>query len=82
MIEVGIGNVNEQLITLYIDSIKESEDGFKDITLYVPNYGVMRGDNYDDYVQHFFTKNKNKYTPIDEYYNQHLSKSFMRLILA
>lgn len=81
MMEAGVGSVNEQLVTLYIDSIKQSEDGLKDISLYIPDYGVMNGDNYDDYVQHFFTKNRYKYNHIDEYYNRNLSKTFMGLIL-
>ena len=78
--ENGIGRVDTHLISLYVDSIRMAEDGVTDISLYIPDYGIIDGENYDYYLRQYFTKNNRKNAHFDEYYSQNITKTFMKLI--
>ena len=80
MMEAGIGRVDEQLIPTYIDSMIPAEDGLMDVSLHIPEYGIIDGDRYEYYMRHFFTK-KIHHGPFDDYYQRSLAKRFMETIL-
>lgn len=81
MMEAGIGRIDETLITTYIDSMIPAEDGLVDMSLHIPDYGIMDGDRYEYYMRHYFTKNNVHYGPFDDYYQRSLAKRFMETIL-
>ena len=80
MMEAGIARIDEQLIPTYIDSMIPAEDGLMDISLHIPEYGIIDGDRYEYYMRHFFTKNIH-HGPFDDYYQRSLAKRFMETIL-
>ena len=80
MMEAGIGRIDEQLIPTYIDSMIPAEDGLMDVSLHIPEYGIIDGDRYEYYMRHFFTK-KIHHGPFDDYYQRSLAKRFMETIL-
>jgi len=80
MMEAGIGRIDEQLINTYIDSMIPSENGLMDISLHIPEYGIIDGDRYEYYMRYFFTKNI-QCSPFDDYYQRSLRKRFMETIL-
>ena len=82
MIEAGVGQVDHELVPTYIDSMKRAEDGLTDITLYIPDYGLINGENYEYYLTSYLTKNKSNPNPFQEYYNRNLTKSFLEMINA
>ena len=74
------GVVDPHLITSYIDDIRCAEDGVMDMSLYIPEYGIMDGEQYAYYMRQFFTKNKMAPHHVDEYYHRMLTKMFMKVI--
>ena len=81
MMEAGIGRIDEQLVTTYIDSMIPAEDGLMDISLHIPEYGMIDGERYEYYMRHFFTKNTIHNSPFDDYYQRSLTRRFMETIL-
>jgi hypothetical protein len=79
--EAGIGRIDEQLVTTYIDSMIPAEDGLMDISLHIPEYGMIDGERYEYYMRHFFTKNTIHNSPFDDYYQRSLTRRFMETIL-
>jgi len=80
LLESSIARVDPHLISLYVDSIRMAEDGVTDISLYIPDYGIIDGEHYDYYLRQYFTKNNKKGSQFDEYYSQNITKTFMKLI--
>jgi len=75
MVETGLGHVDESLITQYIHNMTLI-DGNIEFTLNIPEYGIIRGSDYQEEITAFFMKNKadNSY---NQYYNQALKRKFM-----
>jgi len=85
MIEAGLGRVDESLITQYIHNMTLTDT--IEFTLKIPDYGIIRGSDYQEEIGAFFMKNKSPYkgifhknihnNPHNEYYKQVLKRKFM-----
>jgi len=77
--ELGVGYVDENLISKYIHDIKHVGTK-KEIALTIPDYGLIDGEVYAAELAHFFKNHKNIQNSFHTYHNTILKRTFMEVI--
>jgi hypothetical protein len=77
--DVGVGYIDEDLISKYINDIN-TVGTKKEVTLNIPDYGLIDGEVYAAELSHFFKNHKNIQNSFHSYHITAVKRTFMELI--